>query len=228
MCSVPSPLFHPTNPQESAFFRSYKTEDNFAFTRQKEDAYMEIQELRKSPHLSASGINDYLDCGLLYKFGRIDRLPPEFISDAMVFGSSIHRTLEDFHSEKLIGNRLTLRDMQERFEKHWKASAEGNDQIRYSKQKDYETLLREGKDLLAVYWDQWPGDRDSLRRQDRQELLVSDRVSDDLRYFVQDDSDVRILDLCLQSAPQWSWAHVSLGRPSQGTAQTGPEHRAQL
>ena len=119
---------------------------------------MEIQELRKSPHLSASGINDYLDCGLLYKFGRIDRLPPEFISDAMVFGSSIHRTLEDFHSEKLIGNRLTLRDMQERFEKHWKASAEENDQIRYSKQKDYETLLREGKDLLAVYWDKWPGD----------------------------------------------------------------------
>ena len=33
---------------------------------------MELQELRKAVHLSASAINDYLDCGLLFKFGRID------------------------------------------------------------------------------------------------------------------------------------------------------------
>ena len=58
----------------------------------------------------------------------------------------------------MIGNRMTLRDMQERFEFHWKSQAEGNDQIRYSKEKNFESLLREGKDLLAVYWDKFPGD----------------------------------------------------------------------
>jgi len=119
---------------------------------------MDITELRKEPHLSASGITGYIDCGLQYKFGRIDRLPPEFIADNLVFGTTIHKVLEEFHQEKMIGNRMSLRDMQERFENHWRTQAEGNDQIRYSRDKDYESLLREGKDLLAVYWDKMPGD----------------------------------------------------------------------
>ena len=29
---------------------------------------MTLQELRASPHLSASSLNDYMECGLLYKF----------------------------------------------------------------------------------------------------------------------------------------------------------------
>ncbi len=77
---------------------------------------MNISELRKEPHLSASAITTYIDCGLQYKLGRIDRLPPEFIADALVFGTVIHKVLEEFHTERLVGNRMTLRDMQEVFE----------------------------------------------------------------------------------------------------------------
>ena len=58
---------------------------------------MDIAELRKMPHLSASAINDYIDCGMLYKFGRIDRLPLESVSDALVFGTVIHKVLDEFH-----------------------------------------------------------------------------------------------------------------------------------
>ena len=43
---------------------------------------MEISELRDQAHLSASGINDYLECGLLYKFSRIDKRQPESYSDS--------------------------------------------------------------------------------------------------------------------------------------------------
>ena len=43
---------------------------------------MTIQELRKQPHLSASGINDYTECSLLYKFSRIDKKPPEFTAES--------------------------------------------------------------------------------------------------------------------------------------------------
>jgi len=119
---------------------------------------MNIMELKKEPHLSASAINDYIDCGLQYKFGRIDRLPPEFIADSLVFGTTIHKVLDEFHQEKMVGNKMSLRDMQDRFEFHWKAQAEGNEQIRYSGDKTYESLLMEGKDLLAVYWDKIPAD----------------------------------------------------------------------
>ncbi len=36
---------------------------------------MVLYELRQKPHLSASSIGDYIDCGMLYKFGRVDCLP---------------------------------------------------------------------------------------------------------------------------------------------------------
>ena len=55
---------------------------------------MDMSELRKEPHLSASSINDYIDCGLLYKLGRIDKLPPEFRSSDLELGSCVHRALE--------------------------------------------------------------------------------------------------------------------------------------
>ena len=54
---------------------------------------MDIQELRNEPHLSASSVGDYIDCGLLYRFGRIDKIPPEFRADALEFGAVIHQVL---------------------------------------------------------------------------------------------------------------------------------------
>ncbi len=69
---------------------------------------MDISELRKLPHLSASSINDYVECGLLFKFGRIDKVPWESKSDALEFGTSIHKVLGEFYQHKLIGNSLSI------------------------------------------------------------------------------------------------------------------------
>jgi putative RecB family exonuclease len=113
---------------------------------------MELQELRKAVHLSASAINDYLDCGLLFKFGRIDKIQAEFKSDAMEFGSAIHLTLADFHKAKMTGNRMTTRDLQECFEAHWKKLTEGRDDIQYAEGNSFESLLLQGKELLTAYY----------------------------------------------------------------------------
>ena len=78
---------------------------------------MELNDLRKEPHLSASAIGDYIDCGLLYKLGRIDRLPPKFRADALEFGSCIHLALSDFHHAKKDGKTMTAKELHERFEK---------------------------------------------------------------------------------------------------------------
>ena len=43
---------------------------------------MELGELRQQPHLSASGIGDYVECSLLYKFSRIDKLVLEYHTKA--------------------------------------------------------------------------------------------------------------------------------------------------
>ena len=74
---------------------------------------MKLADLRNTPHLSSSSVNDYIECGLLYKFGRIDRLPMEFKSDALEFGSAIHLTLAEFYQFKLSGDTLSLKAVQQ-------------------------------------------------------------------------------------------------------------------
>ena len=58
---------------------------------------MDLYSLRQQPHLSISGILEYVECGLLYKFGRIDKLPMEFKSDALEFGTAIHLVLAEYY-----------------------------------------------------------------------------------------------------------------------------------
>jgi putative RecB family exonuclease len=119
---------------------------------------MELQELRKQSHLSASSINDYVECGLLYKLGRIDKVPMEFVADALELGTCVHLVLAEFYQEKMIGNKLRLKDVLHSFETQWRFNAEARDDIRYAEEKDFETLLMEGKELLTAWYDKLPDD----------------------------------------------------------------------
>jgi putative RecB family exonuclease len=123
-----------------------------------EGTNMDIADLKKEPHLSATAVNDYIECGLLYKLGRIDKVQPEFTSDALEFGAVIHEVLAEFYQEKMVGDKPLLKQLHQSFEKHWTVSAEGRDDIRYAEGKDFETLLREGKELLTAYYHKLPED----------------------------------------------------------------------
>jgi len=113
---------------------------------------MDIEELRSRPHLSASGINDYVECGLLYKLSRIDGFNKEFIPEALIFGSAVHEALREFYKERMNGMTLSCEELIMRFENTWRDKAEGNDNISYKDGKDYTTLLNEGKSLLDIYY----------------------------------------------------------------------------
>jgi len=120
---------------------------------------MDINELRRKPHLSSSSVNDYCDCSLQYKFGRIDKLPQESKSDALIFGSCIHKALSDFHQERMIGNKLSLQQLHQTFENHWIEAVDEEDKIKYQKGKNFEILLNEGQGLLTAYYNNLPDDR---------------------------------------------------------------------
>lgn len=113
---------------------------------------MELSELRKTPHLSASSINDYVECGLLYKFGKIDKIPVDYKTDNLAFGSVIHLVLGEFYTAKMIDVKLTLKQLQECFESHWISRVKDRDYIEYSKGKDFETFLLMGKELLSAWY----------------------------------------------------------------------------
>ena len=123
------------------------------------DIDTEILEMRKQPHLSSSSIKAYLDCGLYYKFSRIDKLARTHTSDNLIFGSTIHKVLADYNQEKLIGNHMGLEDLTELFRKYWTEAVESTDNIKYSKGKSFESLLNQGKELLRTYMSQAPRDQ---------------------------------------------------------------------
>ena len=120
---------------------------------------MKLSELRKSPHLSASSVGEYVECSLSYKFGKIDRIPMEYKADALEFGTVIHLVLAEYYDEKMIGKKLTLKKVHKSFEDHWHRVAENRTDIKYAKGKDFKTLLRDGIDLLTAWYNKLPDDQ---------------------------------------------------------------------
>jgi putative RecB family exonuclease len=112
---------------------------------------MDLQEMRKGDHLSASSINDYMECGLLYKLSRIDKCKPAFTADALIFGSSIHKTMADFNQLRMLGEIMSLEGLHRSFEAYWKDAAEDNKNIQYKKGNDFIFLMEQGKNLLTAF-----------------------------------------------------------------------------
>ena len=117
---------------------------------------MDLKELRKAEHLSASAIGDYIDCSLLYKFGRIDKIQAEFKADALEFGSAIHLCLADFHTAKMRGKYMSVKQLHECFAAHWKKLTDGRDDIKYAEGNNPEILLLQGQELLTAYYNKAP------------------------------------------------------------------------
>ena len=115
---------------------------------------MNLHDLRQQPHLSASSIGDYIDCGMLYKFGRVDRLPREFVADALEFGTVIHKVLAEYYQAKMTGDRMLLKDIHERFKTSGMKPPMARDNIQYAKGKDFDTLLMNGIDLFTAWYSQ--------------------------------------------------------------------------
>ena len=118
-----------------------------------------LKELREKPHLSASSINDFLECSLLYKFSRIDKLPIDTgTCAALVFGSVVHEVLFQKYLLKMTGNKMSLKELHKHFSKCWKSAAKGREDIEYKEGEDFKSLLKKGKDLLSAYYENLPDD----------------------------------------------------------------------
>ena len=117
-----------------------------------EEVQMSFKELYKGPHLSASSIGKYIDCGLLYKFSKIDKLQPEFVPDVLLFGSAIHWAIAHINQGRKVGFLLDLPDILGCFEEKWTSSIKKTSNVKYSKGKSFEYLLNEGKRLLSAYF----------------------------------------------------------------------------
>jgi CRISPR/Cas system-associated exonuclease Cas4 (RecB family) len=114
---------------------------------------MDIIEMRKQPHLSFSAINEYLMCGLKYKFGRVDKIQPMFTPDVLIFGKCIHQVCENYNYECLMGDIPPLPTLVSVFETCWDKAVESEDTIKYSRGKDYHTLRKDGAAITRKFYE---------------------------------------------------------------------------
>ena len=113
---------------------------------------MSLKELSEEPHLSASSISKYIDCGLLYRFSKIDKLRPEFTPDVLLFGSAIHWAIAHINQGRKVGSLLDLPEVIGCFEEKWTSTVKKTPNIKYSKGKDFKTLMNEGRGMLSAYF----------------------------------------------------------------------------
>ncbi len=108
--------------------------------------------MNHQPHsLSATAINEFLECGLAYKLRRVDKVEPEYNPATLLFGSAIHQALADYYHAKQNRHTLSEENLQERFASYWHKQTQNNSDIQYKAKEDYETLLQKGKDILAMF-----------------------------------------------------------------------------
>jgi putative RecB family exonuclease len=94
---------------------------------------------REEPHLSYSQISSYMQCGLKYRFGYIDRLEPEFTPSALHFGHTIHACIQAFLQSSLEADPLRADQLQDIYREEWRAL--DGPPVRYSKRESEESLL---------------------------------------------------------------------------------------
>jgi putative RecB family exonuclease len=101
-------------------------------------------------HLSSSQIDQYLRCPLKYRYQRIDRIQPTFVSSALVFGGAIHAALEWMHGELMRGKELSLDTACRIFNSDW-YSQKLDLPIRFKEDEDEASLFALGKEMLRQY-----------------------------------------------------------------------------
>ena len=104
-------------------------------------------------HLSASSIRTYMECGLLFKLSKIDRLETIFSGDSLVFGTAMHQVLADCQTARMQGQTMLIDEMLDRFEEIWSRIEQNDKPIQYHDGNDHQSLLEEGKALLRLYHD---------------------------------------------------------------------------
>lgn len=101
-------------------------------------------------YISYAQLSLYLQCPLKYAFRYVDGIRQVSVPSYLAFGKSIHRAIASFYETAQEGEPFRLDAWLGVFGTDWKEAQE-TQEIRYEKGEDYETLLRQGTELLRVY-----------------------------------------------------------------------------
>ncbi|MEK7177391.1 MAG: ATP-dependent DNA helicase, partial [Patescibacteria group bacterium] len=98
-------------------------------------------------NFSFSQLNSYKTCPLQYKYQYVLKIPTTATS-AESFGTTIHKTLQDFYSEFLINKKVNKKRLLELYKKSWIP-------IGYSSKAHEDRMKKEGEKMLNNYFNKF-------------------------------------------------------------------------
>ena len=94
--------------------------------------------------LSYSQIDNYLICPLRYKYSYVLKIPVA-PNHSLSFGNTIHDTLKEFHTQKMFGKDITLKELLKIYGKNWNP-------LGYLDEKHRKLRFTSGEKLLEQYY----------------------------------------------------------------------------
>nr|WP_044182439.1 PD-(D/E)XK nuclease family protein [Pirellula staleyi] len=107
------------------------------------------------PHWSYSAISQYLTCPLRYYFQRILCLPQPSISASLIFGSTVHEVLADYHRSIVKTETNSVEFYRDRFRKAW-IRRENESEVTYKAGENTSDLMDQGIALVELYLQEKP------------------------------------------------------------------------
>lgn len=111
----------------------------------------DMDVVAKKDHYSFSQVNTFLRCPYQYAFRYLlsYKVPP---ISALVFGSSMHETLEDNYVQKIESYiDIPVGEAQARFANHWEVNMVKNVGMEFDEGESRESMLDEGTRMIAGY-----------------------------------------------------------------------------
>jgi CRISPR/Cas system-associated exonuclease Cas4 (RecB family) len=104
--------------------------------------------------LSASAISTYLACPLKYKFRYIDKIDAPSDSPHLIYGTSIHKAIEEFHKSIWLGDKITRAQAVSIFVNSWELGLDFNEvPVKWYRASSKKEMLQSGIDSIKNYYE---------------------------------------------------------------------------
>jgi ATP-dependent exoDNAse (exonuclease V) beta subunit len=103
-------------------------------------------------YVSWSQLSTFRQCPLRYQFRYLDRVEPEFVSSALLVGSSLHAAFEHHHRHQLeTDDTVSLDELLETFWSDWKHRVEESPEVRFNKKEDINSVGQLADRMLRAF-----------------------------------------------------------------------------
>ena len=139
------------------------------------------------PHTSVSACSSYEQCPQRYWYQKIDKVPPEHVSDFLVFGRGGHQVVAEIYMRyRALEEMMSKEEAKDLAARAWSNEAQramdsSEDGIRYTYKNDYNSSKDQLVDCIGAFVDWWDPPSEILGVETRFRTEITDPKTGEIR-----------------------------------------------